>query len=284
MNPYTIREAPDATVVQFDEVKSGWQQWFLLSSDRHWDSKYSDRAMQKRHLDQALERNALIIDLGDVLDLMQGRNDRRGSKSSIRPEHNVDDYYSAVIQDAIDWFEPYAKNWLLLAEGNHETSVKRHAEIDPTRLLVAGLNDRAGANIIRGSYNGWVKLQFRASGRKSFPAVNIYYSHGSGGSSPVTRGVISTNRRAVYLPDANVVLSGHIHSGWQVPIPRERLTDQGSVYVDEQMHISVPTYKRGARRSGWEAEKGFAPTPIGAVWMRLYYHDERVRTEFTFAQ
>jgi len=99
----------------------------------------------------------------------------------------------------------------------------------------------------------------------------------------VTKGVIQTNRRAVYLPDADVVLSGHIHQHWQMPITRERLNDLGNVFLDTQTHVSLPSYKRVSRRDGWEVEKGFAPGPLGAVWLRLYMRDFELRTEFTWA-
>jgi len=35
-----------------------WEQWFLLSSDRHWDNPHSDWELQKKHLDLARKRNA----------------------------------------------------------------------------------------------------------------------------------------------------------------------------------------------------------------------------------
>ena len=40
---------------------------------------------------------------GDVLCLMQGRYDPRGSKASVRPEHQVDNYLDAVISTAAEF-------------------------------------------------------------------------------------------------------------------------------------------------------------------------------------
>ena len=68
---------------------SDWEQWFLLTGDRHIDNGESDHALQIRHLKQAQERGAGIIDVGDVMDLMQGRNDPRPTpfirRGSLRP-------------------------------------------------------------------------------------------------------------------------------------------------------------------------------------------------------
>ena len=286
MNPFEKKVSDDGTlIVTFNELSTGWEQWILVTSDRHWDSVHSDRAMQKRHLEEAVARNALIIDLGDLFDAMQGRNDRRGSKSSVRPEHQTADYFTALVETAADWFEPYAQNLLMLGTGNHETAIVRHNEINLTWHLGRALNAKGG-DIHLGRYSGWIKFQGRAhkSKRAYTNSVFTYYHHGSGGSSPVTKGVIQTNRRAAFLPDANVVLSGHIHQHWLVPITRERINNYGNTFTDTQMHVSVPSYKIPSRREGWETEKGMAPSPLGAVWWRLYYFDKELRSEFTWAR
>ena len=68
---------------------------------------------------------------------------------------------------------------------------------------------------------------FERDGGGGRSAFNVAYSHGSGGTAPVTRGVIKTNRRSVVFPDADIFLSGHIHERWAMEIPRIRLTEQG---------------------------------------------------------
>ena len=274
----------DSLVVTFDEVRSDWEQWVLVTSDRHWDSIHSDRAMQKRHLDEAVERGALIMDLGDLYDGMQGRNDRRGSKSDIRAEHQGADYFTRLVDTATEWFAPYADRILMLATGNHESAIVRHNEINLTWHLARQLNALHGGAIHQGKYAGYIKLQFRGAGARTYRrSVLAYYHHGAGGNSPVTKGVIQTNRRAAMLPDPHVVLSGHTHQSWLVPIVRERVSDQGGVYTDTQMHVSVPSYKSEARNEGYAAERGMAPTPKGAIWWRLYYRATEVHSEFTWA-
>lgn len=285
MNPFETRATSDNTlIVTFDDVGAGWEQWVLVTSDRHWDSVHSDRTMQKRHLDEAVERNALVVDLGDLFDAMQGRHDRRGHKSAVRPEHQRSDYFSSLVDTAVDWFGPYAKHFLMLGTGNHETAVMKNNEINLTWHLGRQLNAMHGGSIHLGNYSGWLRFHFRANGRKYYPSIVTHYHHGAGGSSPVTKGVIQTNRRATYLPDANVVLSGHIHQTWLMPIERERVNAGGAVFMDTQMHVSVPSYKRASRREGWEVEKGMAPSGKGAIWWRMYYFGGEVRSEFTWAQ
>lgn len=260
-----------------------WEQWALLTADRHLDNPHSNKAMQRRHLDQAKERGAFVIDLGDLFCAMQGRNDRRSSKSDLANEHKVQDYYGELVRDAVKFFEPYAEALAVFGTGNHETAILKHNEYDMSRALVDRLQDK-GSPIVSGGYRGWIRLMFEATGggrRKSF---NIAYSHGSGGSAPVTRGVIKTNRRSVVFPDADIFLSGHIHESWSMEVPRIRLTDMGREVSDVMVHLSIPTYKDeiAEQGSGWAVEGEHSPKPLGAWWLRFFWDrgEERIRFEY----
>jgi hypothetical protein len=262
-----------------------WEQWMLVTADRHLDNPHSNRAMQKRHLDQAVERGAFVCDFGDLFCAMQGRNDRRSSKSDLAGEHKVEDYYDEIVRGALGFFEPYRDNLAIFGTGNHETAILRHMESNLTRRLVERLQNK-GSQIVLGGYRGWIRLMF--SGPKGQrKAFNIAYTHGSGGAAPVTKGVIKTNRRSVVFPDADIQLSGHIHEGWSFPIARIRLSDQGREYKDEQVHLCIPTYKDEItdQGGGWAVEGEHSPKPIGAWWLRFFWDrsESRVRFEYTRA-
>jgi UDP-2,3-diacylglucosamine pyrophosphatase LpxH len=62
-------------VIQIDRTKSAR---FLLISDVHWDAIDCDRRLLKKHLDEAVATDSMVLINGDLFDLMQGRNDRRG--------------------------------------------------------------------------------------------------------------------------------------------------------------------------------------------------------------
>ena len=100
----------------------------------------------------------------------------------------------------------------------------------------------------------------------------LKYHHGSGGGGPVTKGVIQTNRQAVYLPDADIVVNGHTHDAWYVPIARERLSDKGVVYRDLLHFVRTPGYKDeyGDGSGGYAIETWKPPKPLGAVWLRFF--------------
>ncbi len=270
---YRIEQNGAVTSVYFD-VKIGWEQWVLLRSDVHHDSILCNRDFQLQHLKEAKEKDALIAGFGDLFDAMQGRFDPRRNMDELRPEYRHEKYYDFVVDDTAEYLEDYADNILLLCVGNHETKVLKHANTHLIDRLVYKLNTMKGTNIKVGGYGGWLRFMFNMSdGVSTGPrtSLRVKYFHGAGGEAPVTRGVIQTNRQAVYLPDANVVINGHNHQQYVIPIARERLSNKGRHYSDIQSHVRIPGYKQDYQdgTQGWNVERGGVPKPIGAVWMIL---------------
>ncbi len=268
------------------DIRDGWEQWFLLTSDRHHDSMHSDRNFANEHLEKARERNAKILDFGDFFDAMQGKYDPRRSYPDMNPlylrmmEKERIGYLDAIVRDAVDFYHPYADLFTLISKGNHETAISSHNDTDLTNRLVYGLNAKANTQIHTGEYGGWVQFFFNFSSTVN-ERVNLKYFHGSGGGGPVTKGVIQSNRQAVYLPDAHIVVNGHIHESWMVALQRERVSANGQIYQDAQTHVRTGTYKDeyGDGSGGWAVEKGMPPKPLGAVWLRFYRERKHIRYE-----
>lgn len=268
----------------FDDVALGFEQWVLLGADRHHDNPACDRKLEKHHLDTALERGAIILDFGDTFCAMQGKYDPRSSMDEIRSEDVGEDYLDRIVTHAARDYGPYAENWLLFGQGNHETNIRRRHGTDLISNLVHRLNADAGGHVHIGGYGGWVRFLFTVQKTRR-QSCRLKYHHGAGGGGPVTRGVIQTNRQAVYLPDADIVVNGHTHDSWHVPIPRERLSSQGKVYHDLVHFVRTPGYKDeyGDGSGGFHIEKWGAPKPIGAVWLRFFYEDGGIEVEITQA-
>ena len=252
------------------ERNKKWGQWILLMSDVHFDSVKCDRKLLKKHLDEAKDRNATILIHGDFFDCMQGKFDPRAGKGDLRPEYNVKGYFDVIVKDAVKFLEPYKDNIGFISDGNHELSILARQEVD----LIGNLTEKMGC--ARGDYNGFIKFMFEAKnqtseksgGRKS---TLLYYTHGSGGNSPVTRGVIKTNRRAATV-QSDIFVSGHIHSEWVVNLPMVKVSDQGKIKKTEQTHISLGTYKDDSFcHSSWADTKEFPPPSMGGCWLRFYY-------------
>ena len=268
--------------VRMDQIRTGWEQWFLLRSDAHQDNIHCVREAEEKHLNLALERNAMIFDWGDLFCAMQGRGDRRRDYDSLRPEHKRTDYLNALIETSAQRYSKYAQNWAVMARGNHETGVLKNTNFDLTSALVSSLNKEKDAAIQVGGYGGWVRFLFVMQKTRRM-SLNLKYFHGAGGGGPVTRGVIDTNRQAVFLPDADMVVNGHTHDSYVLPIARERISEQGVISHDYQWFIRTPSYKDeyGDGAGGFHIERGRAPKPIGCVWGRFYYDDSVIRVDFT---
>lgn len=276
--PWTTTQDEDLNVitVEFPDVKAGWEQWWLVTSDRHWDNPHSNRRLQKVHMDLALERNAIVTEIGDTFCCMEGRFDPRRSNvgDNVRAEHRGSDYLGSLTRTAVEWFKPYAQNIAFFGYGNHETAARKNNSYDLIKNLVEGLNNKAASDVKIGGYNGYIRFRFKIQKTRSH-TINVFYTHGSGGGGPVTKGVIQTNRRAVWNPDANIVLSGHIHEHWIVPLSRYRMSNGGIPYHDYQIHVQTPTYKEeyGDGKEGWHVERGAPPKPVGCQWFRFYYEN-----------
>ena len=258
-------------VMQGDSAS--WEQWFLLTGDRHVDSADSDHAMQVKHLRQAQERDAGVIDVGDVLDAMQGRSDPRRMKGVGRPDSAiVANYLDRIVVDAAEMLAPYARRFVVIGRGNHEQSILRHCETDLTERLCERISLLSGTKVHSGGYGGWVRFVVRWS-TKGGLCLNLKYFHGSGGGGLMSHGTLATRRMASWTPDADVLVSGHTHDQWLVTLSRERLGASGRVYLDEQHHVRTPSYKDEYvdGYDGWHVERGAPPKPIGAWWMRLHW-------------
>jgi predicted phosphodiesterase len=245
------------------------EQKFFFTSDVHFDSVYCNRKVFFQDLDEAVKQNALICIIGDFFDTMDGRFDPRRDMSILRPEYRRKDYYDYVIVDAAEKLEKYTKNIALITPGNHELSVLKNANTYLSDRLVSMLNTKGG-NVLHGGYGGWIRIMMRRDDRFE-GTVRIKYFHGSGGEAPVTRGAIQTNRQAVYLPDADIVINGHSHNSYWIPITRERLSNKGVHYFDTQHHVRTPGYMQsyGDGSTGWEVTRGGVPKPVGGCFITV---------------
>ena len=257
-------------------MKSTDEKWMFTCSDVHFDNPKCNRDLFFKHLNKALELNSLITITGDFFCLMQGLYDPRKSKSSIRPEHNHDNYLDLVINDAAEKMIPYAQNIILISRGNHETSVSRRCETDVMERFVERLNLLAGSNIQIGNYMGYYSLNFSYKEGNCKHPVNVAYSHGHWGGI-VTKGALSVVRYSAMFPDADIVFSGHTHDGWIMTQPRYKMRPQSNkVEIEKQWHVKTGTYKEEfAEGRGWASERIGMPKHLGGAFTRFDYHKNK---------
>jgi len=237
----------------------------LLLSDVHYDSVKCDRDMLKDHLDKALALKASVYIFGDWFDLMQGMYDPRRSYSSLRPEYKSITYLDDVIDDAAEFLEPYKEVLALIGRGNHETNIEKRLSTSPIDRLVGAL----GGGVMAGPYSGWVQLVYT----RNFDAHGgrhqrmLHFHHGYGGNAPRSKGVLNVDLDQKEWPDADLIVSGHTHQKWHVPITVERITPKLNTFEDTVHHLKLGSYKKLDRFAGWEVEKGFQQPRLGGWWM-----------------
>jgi predicted phosphodiesterase len=251
--------------LRFAKIKAGWQQWFLLSSDRHFDSTLSDHTLQKTQLNEARERDAIILDFGDMLDVMQSKDDRRANKSELNEADKRTAYLDSVVDRAARFYAPWANRWALLGTGNHESAVAGKHGTNLTDRLAEKLRG-AGGITHAGGYDGWVRMMFDVHGTRR-NSLRLYYHHGSGGAPIMSHGTLDTRRFGSWI-DADIICHGHTHTNYILATKRARLMDSNVIVHDLVDFIRTPGYKQ---EGGWETERGHPLKPRGCVWMRLYY-------------
>jgi len=282
MTNWTAKTSQNVTTVRFESMAAGDVTWVLLRSDAHHDSPYCNRKLERQHLELAKERNALIFDAGDTFDAMQGKFDPRRTMEDVREEDRCADYYGSIVTHAAENYLPFAKNWVMFGKGNHETAVLDKANTDLISNLVYRLNSESGSNIVAGGYGGWVRLMLKFNSTKA-KTYRMKYHHGSGGSAPVTRGAIQTNRQAVFEPDADIVWNGHNHQGYTIPIARERLSRTGKVSTDIVWFIRTPGYKDEWTNvdNSYGVRMNSGPTPQGCAWLKFYIQSDQLKMSIT---
>lgn len=257
-------------------IVSGERVYTLFLSDVHFDSTKCDRERLTAHLELARERSAAIFLNGDWLDCMGGKYDPRNTlPGGLRPEYRGQDYFDLVVNDSVEFLTPYADLLTVYVQGNHETNVRKRQHTDVSKRLVDGLK-RAGSGIELGGYAGWLRWQFaRNTERKSYM---MHYHHGYGGAAPRSKGVLGVDIDAARYPDADILLRGHDHNKWYVPMTVERLTRAMERQLSTTHHIRCGSYKQlGDGYSGWETEKGFGQPRLGGWFWVVEYKNGKFK-------
>jgi len=266
---YTIEQTSrDVVTLRHTGVGADWRQRYLLLADVHFDSPHCNRRLLRSLLQEAQETGAGVFCFGDWFDGMQGRDDKRSDKSALMPQYKAGDYVNCLVDDSAEFLAPYAGNFVFLADGNHETGLRKHLEVDILLLLAGRLN------VAKMGYSGFVRFLFsRAAGKGGNTSRVLFFHHGSGGGGEITQGIMRAQRQQSWVGDADIYIGGHHHVDWVTRMERLRLSANGTVYRDTVMHMSLPTLKdEFDMAGGFHVERGRAPRPQGAYWLE-FRHD-----------
>ena len=246
-----------------------------ILSDLHWDNPKCDRDMLKRHLDYCLKESIPVMVVGDLFCLMQGKGDRRGNKSDIRPEHNNAKYLDSVVETAVEWFSPYASILTVIGYGNHETAIIKYQETDLLQRFVDLMNYKNKSNIFTGGYGGWMVIKKNIRTNTSM-SKTLKYFHGSGGGGIVTKGAINLTRALETYENMDVFVMGHIHENASRNDVRDAVQYNTGKHtyelIQKQIHLAITgTYKEEYVDGfgGWHVERGAPIKPLGGRILTL---------------
>lgn len=244
-------------------------------SDLHWDNPKCDQDMLKRHLDYCLKEKIPVMIVGDLFCLMQGKGDRRGNKSDIRPEHNNAKYLDSIVETAVEWFSPYASILTVIGYGNHETAIIKHQETDLLQRFVDLMNYKNKSNIFTGGYGGWMVIRKEVK-TNTHLTKTLKYFHGSGGGGIVTKGAINLTRALETYENMDIFVMGHIHENSSRNDVRDAVQyNPGKrVYelIQKEIHLAITgTYKEEYVDGfgGWHVERGAPIKPLGGRILTL---------------
>lgn len=260
----------------------GKQVKIAMLSDIHWDNPKCDWNLLKRDLEYCKDNNIPIMVNGDFFCLMQGRGDRRGNKSDIRPEHNNAKYLDSIVETAVEWWSPYAHLLTVIGYGNHETAIIKYQETDILQRFVDLLNYKNGTQVYAGGYTGWIVVRqtFDSNVVSSF---KIKYFHGSGGGGVVTKGALNLTRALEMYEDFDVFTMGHIHENAARNDVRDTISNNSKTgwrHEHKQIHLMLTgTYKEeyGDGSKGWHVERGAPVKPTGG--RILIFESERLERD-----
>ena len=180
-------------------------------SDIHIGAWNCDRVRLKRDLERAKEHGDRVNINGDVFDAIIPSDPKRYKPGALDPYlHGRSDILDAAVEMAVsdEFLGPYAKLIDSVSLGNHETVIEKIHSTDLIARLVRRLN-RLGGDVKYAGTIGFVQYSFRKHRKGTL--FNIFYHHGKGADSPVTKGMIDFTRLATWV-DADVIWIGHKHN------------------------------------------------------------------------
>lgn len=213
---------------------------YAIFSDLHIGSNEFDGNSLQRDLQQCKDDGSKVFINGDTLDLIVMQDFKRAAADRIKPE---DGQMNKYIKEAEEVLMPYVSLLCVISLGNHETAIIKHHGVDPLAWLIEKLNrEKKNGEIQQGHYQNFIRVGFQDKKIHTERChYDIFMSHGSGQSAPVTKGMIDFNR-IVVANQADLYLLGHKHNHIETTYPLTAITPDGKLITKNRMAIETPSY------------------------------------------
>lgn len=251
----------------------------FLCSDLHLGHVNADTNRIRREFDRAVALKAHIIINGDVFDAVTTGDKRYTPGQTVREIAEAKDSLRATVEYGYRLLAPYARSIRVIGVGNHETAWIKYRQSDP----VAGLCDRLAKDCDQaprhGGIAGFVVSLLDVPSGEGKPLTlshRLHYHHGVGGDSPVTKGTIDINRKAVAF-EYDCVTFGHKHNKLAAEDVVCGVRPNGRIYYRRRLAIQTGSYLRNYTKTGQDrpldftyAEESWHPAkPLGGRFLTL---------------
>lgn len=241
--------------------------WLYLSSDQHIGGRDTDYGLIKAEIAKAKELGAYTILNGDLFDMILPGDKKRFSLDALHPDvAKSSDIVNAAVDMAVELYRPIASQIVALGFGNHENAVLRHHSVDVMELFRRKLVEAGGDPQYWGPM-GVVVFAMSAPGKHTGRFV-VHYTHGAGGESPVTQGMIDFHRQRTWVVDAHLLTMGHKHNAIETTNTKMRVGLDGAVYLEEIAQVMTSAYVRYSLK-GYAAARDMAPRPLGGAFVQV---------------
>ena len=248
-----------------------------LLSDLHLGSRHAAHEEILFYMERAKQIGARVLVNGDVFDAI-GPKDKRFALGDLHPDvQDKKDLGRAIVKMGHDLLRPYSSIIDIINIGNHEESWIKYGYSDPVRLLIDMLNrKKSGRHTVHGSFTGWINTKFVVQGTKKRPRHKLYYLHGAGGDSPVTKGTIDFNRKGRNF-DYDCLTFGHKHNIVCSVEAIGSVSEAGEYRENRQLNLQTGSFYRNYEQLNDEtvldysyaASKAHAPKPLGGLFLCL---------------
>jgi hypothetical protein len=252
---------------------------FFLASDLHIEDVLFDEKQFRHDFNLAREKEARIYINGDVISGIVKTDLKRHAPSGDK-HADRDDAIDRIIDEGYEKLKPYVNNIDLIGCGNHELSLLKYHHTEPTRRMIALLNQSRSKElpaIKHGGYTGFIRISLLYAKGRSRQSYDIFYNHGQGGSAPVTKGAIDLNRYQYAVAD--LIWLGHKHQRMLQNLDALYLLNgQSNLIIQNRFGLITGCYLKQAKEYDIEStgfqmdygeEKMRTPQAVGGAMLTL---------------
>jgi hypothetical protein len=226
--------------------------YILPIGDIHIGDAKADLSLLKKNIDWAVENDALIIGVGDWLNVAL-----RNSKSNPFQQN-------LTLQEQIDLcvklFYPIRNNIVGVVQGNHEARSEKDGNIDPLSIVCVHL----GCEYLK--YSGVIGV-IVGTKKKSF-AYTFYVHHTTGGGQTPGGKINRVDKLRGIVSNCDCYLGGHNHSLGVMPVTT-RTVDTIHKYIVDQRQVLIDCGSYVKYDDNYSEQMGLQPVKLGSPRIRL---------------